>query len=211
MWSKTMVAAAVAIVLTASLFAEDGQRDGEGPEAFSMIVGPRMGVSGTVDAPSDFSDRVSSIYPAGSYFPVVTLFGITVEQRILLGRTRSHFAFQEVILVGGLEQGIALPEGALLIGYRDYSGFEIGAGPILHLAGIGVVVAAGFTFSFSGMFIPLDLSVIIPTMNRPASVALTTGFNFQISRREPGPQKSPKAENPEAPPAPAAAPAPSGE
>lgn len=180
-WVVTVVALAISV----PIFAQGTEADGEGPAAFSMIVGPRVGVSGTIAQPEEFSASVAALYPAGSYFPAVSLFGITVEQRILLGRTRSHFAFQEVVLIGGLEQGIALPEGAILIGYRDYSGFEIGAGPILHLAGVGVVAAAGFTFAFNGMFIPVDVSVIIPSMDRPASVALTTGFNFQISRREP--------------------------
>ena len=199
-----VVVALVLFALSAPLFADGTEGEGEGPEAFTMIIGPRVGVSGTIAPPEVFSSTVSTLYPSGTYFPVVTLFGITVEQRILLGNTRSHFAFQEVILVGGLEQGIALPEGALLIGYRDYSGFEIGIGPILHLAGIGVVAAAGFTFSFNGMFVPVDVSVIIPNMDRPASVALTTGFNFQVSRREsevsrksPAAQKAPAA--PESP------------
>jgi len=195
---KKLIVVLVALVLSMSLFAQGGE--GEGPEAFSLMVGPRVGVSGTIVLPDAFSSSVRALYPSGTYFPVVTLFGVTVEQRILLGNTRSHFAFQEVVLVGGLEQGIALPEGALLIGYRDYSGFEIGIGPILHLAGVGVVAAAGFTFSFKGMFVPVDLSVIIPNMGQPASVALTTGFNFQISRRESeasrkfqGTQKAPAA------------------
>jgi hypothetical protein len=177
---RKLIVILAALVLSTPLFADDG----EGPEAFSIIVGPRVGVSGTIAVPEVFSSSVSALYPSGTYFPVLTLFGLTVEQRILLGSTRSHFAFQEVVLVGGLEQGIALPEGAVLIGYRDYSGFEIGIGPILHLAGVGVVAAAGYTFSFKGMFVPVDLSVIIPNAGRPASVALTTGFNFQISRRE---------------------------
>jgi len=178
--SKKLTVTVVALFLAVSVFAEDL----EGPEAFSLIVGPRIGGSYIMDTPENFTSSVHSVYPSGSYFPAVTLFGITVEQRILLGQTKSHFAFQEVVLLGGLEQGIALPEGALLIGYRDYSGFEIGIGPILQLAGIGVVAAAGFTFSFQGMYVPVDVSFIIPNAGRKASIALTTGFNFQISRRQ---------------------------
>ena len=119
------------------------------------------------------------------------------------------------VLIGGLEQGVALPEGALLIGYRDSSGFEFGIGPILHLRGVGVVVAAGYTISFRGMYDPVDLSVIIPSADRPASIAITTGFNFQVSRREAEvpldskkdqgaqkPQKSPEPQRAEEPPVP---------
>jgi hypothetical protein len=165
-----------------------------------------------LDTPENFTAGVHSLYPSGNYFPAVTLFGITVEQRILLGQTKSHFAFQEIVLIGGLEQGIALPEGAFLIGYRDYSGLEFGIGPILHVGGVGVVAAVGWTFSYRGAYIPVDISFIIPNADRKASIAITTGFNFQISRREAqepqktqGTQKPQKTQEPqgsEQPPAP---------
>ncbi len=184
---KFIVMACVLVLLSVSALADDL----EGPEAFSLIFGPRLGVSGFWP-PDGFKAAVSSLYP-GDFVPVVSLFGISVEQRLLLGQTKSHFAFQEVVLVGGLEQGIALPEGAFLIGYRDYSGFEFGAGPILHLGGVGVVVAIGYTFSFRGMYVPFDLSLVIPNNEQPASIAFTTGFNFQISRREP--ERSPGSQD----------------
>jgi len=193
MLSKKLLCMAVALVLLSVwAFAEEP----EGPEAFSLVFGPRLGFSGFWP-PEKFTSGVKSLYK-GDYFPVVSLFGITVEQRLLLGQTKSHFAFQEIVLVGGLEQGIALPEGAFLIGYRDYSGFEFGAGPILHLGGIGVVVAIGYTFSFRGMYVPIDFSFIIPNKEQPASIGFTTGFNFQISRREAQePQKTQGAQKPQ--------------
>jgi hypothetical protein len=198
----TVIVVVVALVLlSSSAFAEEPE---EGPQAFSLIFGPRLGFSGFWP-PDGFKSSVNSLYP-GDFVPVVSLFGITVEQRILLGQTRSHFAFQEIVLVGGLEQGIALPEGAFLIGYRDNSGFEVGAGPILHLGGVGVVVAIGYTISFRGMYVPVDLSLIIPNTGRPASIGFTTGFNFQISRSEreepqksQGFQKSPQPQDPNQP------------
>jgi len=191
MTSKKLSVMIVALVLSVWAFAEEP----EGPEAFSLVFGPRLGFSGFWP-PEKFTSSVSSLY-SGDYVPVVSLFGITLEQRLLLGQTKSHFAFQEVVLVGGLEQGIALPEGAFLIGYRDYSGFEFGAGPILHLGGVGVVVAIGYTLSFKGMFVPIDLSFIIPNNAQPASIGFTTGFNFQISRREA--QESQKSQGSEKP------------
>jgi hypothetical protein len=193
---KMLMVIMAALVLTATAFADDQ----EGPEAFTLIAGPRIGASYVWQTPEDFTSSVHSLYPNGTYYPILTLFGITVEQRILLGQTKSHFAFQEVVLVGGLEQGVALPEGAFLIGYRDYSGFEFGIGPILHLRGVGVVAAAGYTLSFRGMYVPMDLSVIIPGVNRPASFAFTTGFNFQINRREA--HQAPSTQKPEKSPLP---------
>jgi len=188
---KKFAAIVIALVLSMSAFAEET----EGPQAFTLVFGPRLGFSGFWP-PDGFSSSVNSLY-SGDYTPVVSLFGITVEERILLGQTKSHFAFQEILLVGGLEQGIALPEGGLLIGYRDYSGFEFGAGPILHLGGVGVVAAIGFTFNFKGMYVPMDLSFIIPSGKRPASIGFTSGFNFVISRSEP--DTSLKTQSPQKP------------
>jgi len=178
---RKLTALVIVLVLSTSAFAQAAED--EGPAAFSFVFGPRIGGSYIVDTPRNFSSSINQLYP-GSFFPALTLFGVTLEERILLGQTRSHFAFQEVVLVGGLEQGIALPEGAVLIGYRDYSGFECGIGPILHVGGISVLVAAGWTFSFRGAYVPVDISLVIPNTERPASISLTTGFNFQVSRRE---------------------------
>jgi hypothetical protein len=177
---RKLIAIVVALAASVSVFADDS----ESPPAFSLVFGPRIGGSFVLDTPENFTAGVNLLYPGGSYFPALTLFGVTLEERILLGETKSHFAFQEVLLIGGLEQGIALPEGAVLIGYRDYSGFEFGIGPILHVGGISVVAALGWTFSYQGAYVPVDFSFIIPNEIRPASISITTGFNFQVSRRE---------------------------
>jgi len=180
---KTVTTCVLFAVLASAMYAAESQ----GPAGFFMVLGPRIGGSYVMDTPESFTSSVRALYPTGSYFPAFTLFGVMIEQRILLGQTRSHFAFQEEILVGGLEQGIALPEAAVLIGYRDFQGFEFGTGPIVSLAGVSVIVAIGWTFSYRGVFVPVDLSFIIPSATRPAAIGLTTGFNFQISGVEESP------------------------
>jgi len=109
-----------------------------------------------------------------------------MEQRILLGETKSHFVFQEVFSAAGLEQSILIPSFSLLIGYRDFSGFELGAGPCVSVSGVGVVVAIGWTFSFKGVYVPLDVNWVLPSRNDNSmdTVSLTTGFNFQVRRAE---------------------------
>jgi len=173
--------ALIFLMLSPGLFSEDLDQ----PSAFLVVLGPRVGGSYLFETPENFTARVREIYPTGTYFPAVTLFGITLEQRILLGQTKSHFAFQELVILGGLEQGIVLPEAAFLIGYRGYSGFEFGIGPIVNLSGFGVVAAVGWTFSYNGVYVPVDISFIIPNSNMPATIGLTTGFNFTVSKSEP--------------------------
>jgi hypothetical protein len=151
----------------------------EEPDGFSLILGPRVGAMYLITTPAEFTEKVNQTFE-GSYFPVVSLFGLILEQRILLGETNSHFAFQEMVLVGGLEQSIALLSGVLLIGYRAASGFEFGIGPSLSISGIGVIIAVGWTFSYSGVNVPIDLGVTLPNASRPMSISLTTGFNFKL-------------------------------
>ncbi len=165
------------------------QQDQEEPEGFVFILGPRMGVSWTITSPEQFSSSVKSGLPfgtTGNYFPVNSVFAVTTEQRILLGETKSHFAFQEVLSIGGLEQSLFLPGLSLLIGYRDFTGFEIGAGPTLSLSGVGVVVAIGWTFNFKGVYVPIDINWVLPNPNSNSlgTVGMTTGFNFKFAREE---------------------------
>jgi hypothetical protein len=168
------------LLLSVALASAFSDEEREQPPDFQMIIGPRVGVSYVATDPESFTETVELIYwnEGRGYVPVTSLFGIIAEQRILLGETASHFAFQEVVLVSGLEQSIALPSASLLIGYRDASGFEIGFGPNVTLSGIGVVVAIGYTIDYRGVYVPIDLSCVIPSRERPAQFAFTTGFNF---------------------------------
>ncbi len=145
--------------------------------SFKSVFGPRIGVSYYFTSSEDFTSMVNETYE-GEYNPIYTLFGAILEQRILLGETQRHFAIQEMVLVGGLEQSITIPIAALMIGFRGGSGIELGVGPIASLTGIGVICAVGWTFSYKGAFVPVDLHVVIPNQRRPAVLGITTGFNF---------------------------------
>lgn len=158
------------------------------PAGFELIIGPRVGANYVLTTPADFNARVSAFYGGGGYFPAMSVFGAVVEQRILLGESRSHFAFQEVLAVTGLEQGLSIPSLVLLMGFRASSGLELGLGPRLTPTGVGVAVAVGWTFAYRGVFVPVDLSFVLPSGDQPSVLALTTGFNFVIasSRRAAG-------------------------
>lgn len=152
--------------------------------SFQIIVGPRIGVNYLNYDVEDFSEKVSEFYSGDDvYYPVTSLFGFICEQRVVLGDTSSHFAFQEIVMLSGIEQSLLLPSASFLIGFRGSSGLEFGTGATFGLTGIGVIIAAGWTFSFSGVYIPVDLSFIIPSSKRPFSIALTTGFNFIVKSK----------------------------
>lgn len=118
---KKVTVLAVALVLSVSAFADDA----EGPEAFSLVLGPRIGSSYIMTPPADFTSRVNALYSTGSYFPVVTLFGFNIEQRILLGNTKSHFAFQEIILIGGWSKASRCPRPPFWSGTGIFPGSSL--------------------------------------------------------------------------------------
>jgi len=171
-------------VLVASLTtAQEGDRS----RRLEFTFGPRVGVSYVLADFQTFNDEVQDIFPDPSrrYIPIFTQFGLNLEQRIRLGNTQSHFAFQEVLLLGGLDQGIFLPSLTALVGFRSRAGLEFGLGPNLSLKrdagefGVGLAVAfsAGWTFSFSNVFVPVDLA-FVPNPNG-SRLSLLTGFNFE--------------------------------
>lgn len=151
------------------------------PAAYDLIVGPRLGITYIFTSAKEFTEAINERRDKeGNYVPLMSVFGVAAEQRLLLGETTSHFAAQELLLLSGMEQSLALPSGSLLMGYRDARGAEVGFGPTLSSTGIGVVIAAGWTFTYRGVYIPVDLSFVLPNKQRPANIALTTGFNFVI-------------------------------
>jgi hypothetical protein len=157
------------------------------PRRLEFTFGPRVGVSYVMANAQDFNEEVQEIFPDASreYIPVFTQFGLNLEQRIRLGNTNSHFAFQEVLLLGGIDQGIFLPSLSMLVGFRSRAGLEFGLGPNVSLkrdageVGVGLAVAfsAGWTFTFSNVFVPVDLAFVpSPGASR---LSLLTGFNFE--------------------------------
>ncbi len=180
---KNLAMLTLTLLLSTAATAYTEPEDAEEP--LYAVFGPRVGVSWRFTSVSEFSEDV------GTYFPIYSLFGACVELRIPLGETKSHFVVQEVLLVGGIDQSIALPSGAVLVGYRGASGFELGVGPILsfdqggfiYYLGFsfspGVVVAAGYTFSLGGIFVPIDVSWTVPNQRTWGGISVTTGFSFR--------------------------------
>jgi hypothetical protein len=118
----------------------------------------------------------------------MTQFGVNLEQRLRLGSAASHFAFQEVLVVTGIDQGVFLPSGSLLLGFRSHRGLEFGLGPNLvatydrdaaeiELA-VSVVYAVGWTIPVYNVFIPIDLAVIPTASDGFPRLSLVSGFPF---------------------------------
>jgi hypothetical protein len=147
-----------------------------------MVFGPRVGFTYIFIDAEAYTDEIHEIpiFDGESYVPFMSQFGISFEQRIRLGTTKSHFAFQEVVVVGGIDQSVAIPTIALLLGYRSEIGLEFGLGPKWSLSGFSVVYAAGWTFNYQEVYVPVDIVFVPDIASGHHSVSLYTGFNFNL-------------------------------
>lgn len=166
------------------IFAQNEER------RFQAYLGPRIGVTYVASDPEEFNEQLQKMYPNDDrkYIPFFTQFGINLEQRVRLGSTKSHFAIQEILVVGGIDQGIFIPSFSFLIGFRSHTGFEFGLGPnfILKWAqdelelATSVLYAIGWTFSFHTAYIPINLAVIPTPADGHPRFSLVSGFNFKL-------------------------------
>ncbi|MBT3275692.1 MAG: hypothetical protein HN368_21235 [Spirochaetales bacterium] len=160
-------------------------------DRLTTIIGPRVGATYIFADWTEFNAQLQQVFPdpGRSYNPIITQFGINLEQRILLGSSKSHFVLQEILVLGGLDQNFILPSLSTLIGFRSYSGLEFGLGPNFSLGSSGgklrlsmsVVYAIGWTFAFNGVFVPVNFAVIPTPKDTHVRLSLMSGFNFETN------------------------------
>lgn len=102
---------------------------------------------------------------------------LKVERGIEVSRTISQFGWQfekqfygkhegptmiteAVVLLGGLDQGVALPSLSWLVGIRGRDGTEAGIGPNVTPVGVALALAAGKTFRAGILNIPVNVAVV---------------------------------------------------
>jgi hypothetical protein len=151
-------------------------------DRFDFVFGPRVGFSYVTMDADEFTRDLQKVpmFNRDSYFPFTSQFGVSLEQRVLLGTTKSHFVFEEVLLLGGVDQSIAIPTAAILLGYRSEFGLELGLGPVWSLSGLSVVYSVGWTFVFSDVYIPINIAFVPDFTYGHHNFNLFTGFNFNV-------------------------------
>lgn len=82
-----------------------------------------------------------------------------------------------VALLGGLDQGVAIPSLSWLVGLRTKEGAEFGVGPNVTPAGAALVVSAGVTFRAGVLNIPMNFA-LVPT-KAGTRVTVLTGFTMR--------------------------------
>jgi len=133
------------------------------------LTGPRLGLTYFTNGKVDFG-----AYDAPKS-PVMTQFGWQFETRYFTLKNGTQGLIEFVGLIGGMDQGLFLPSGNVLIGIRDAKGFELGFGPSLSVGGASFVIAAGMSFRTENVYIPVNLAVTASPKN--PRVSLLVGFN----------------------------------
>ena len=136
------------------------------------LSGPRFGLTllsqGVVDELAKRDIEVG---------PHISQFGWQFERQFFTKGGPVTMVTEWVALVGGLEQGVALPSLSWMVGVRTRDGAEFGIGPNITPAGTALVFATGMTFRAGAVNIPLNVAVVPSKVG--ARVSLLTGFSLR--------------------------------
>ena len=102
------------------------------------LSGPRFGFTSLSDGVVEqLHERSIDIRPA------ITQFGWQFEKEFYNKEGGLAAVNEWVVLLGGLEQGVAIPSVSWLVGLRTSGGAEFGIGPNVTPAGVALAFAAG--------------------------------------------------------------------
>jgi hypothetical protein len=110
----------------------------------------------------------------------ITQFGWQFERQFYSKAGGIAAVNEFVVLLGGLEQGHALPSASWMVGLRSPSGVEFGIGPNITPAGVALALAGGVTFRSGSLNVPVTFAVV--PSKEGMRVSMLTGFNFRGRR-----------------------------
>ena len=109
--------------------------------------------------------------------PTITQFGWQFERQFYSKQSGVAAVNEWVVLLGGLDQGVALPSVSWLVGLRTRDGTEFGVGPNVTPAGVALALAAGVTLRAGALNVPLNVAVVPSKVG--TRVSFLTGFNMR--------------------------------
>lgn len=136
------------------------------------LSGPRFGVTLLSDtAVRELSSRNIDL---GSH---ITQFGWQAEKQFFTKDSGVSMVTEWIGLIGGLEQGLAIPSLSWMVGLRTKEGAEFGIGPNLSPAGTALVLAAGVTLRSGTVNVPVNIAVVPSRIG--TRVTLLSGFSLR--------------------------------
>ena len=134
-------------------------------------TGPRFGVTWLGGS---LTDTIKSRYNQ-DVAQVITQFGWQYERQFASLEGGPVALNEWVLLVGGLDQGTAIPSLTWLVGIRTPGEMEFGVGPNITPAGFALAMSFGQTFKAGALRIPVNVAFVPSRFGMRAS--LLTGFN----------------------------------
>jgi hypothetical protein len=159
------------VAYAAPLHAQSGTQAPPAPKTLTLS-GPRFGV--TMLSDGIVQKLASEDIDVGS---TISQFGWQFEKQFYTKAGGVTALNEWVALLGGLDQGVAIPSVSWLVGLRTKEGAEFGVGPNVTPAGAALVVSAGVTFRAGVLNVPMNFAVV-PT-RAGTRVTVLTGFTMR--------------------------------
>ena len=109
--------------------------------------------------------------------PNISQFGWQFEKQFYTRESGVAAVSEWVVLLGGLDQGVALPSVSWLVGLRTREGAEFGIGPNITPAGVALALAAGVTFRSGNLNVPMNVAVV--PSKAGTRISVLTGFSMR--------------------------------
>jgi hypothetical protein len=162
-----------ALPTVSSAFATTQPASGVPPYAKTLsLAGPRFGITMLTD------DTIQKLHEHDiDVRSTISQFGWQFEHEFYSKQEGPTVLNEWVVLLGGLDQGVAIPSLNWLVGLRTKEGTEFGIGPNLSPAGVALAVAAGVTIRAGVINVPVTLAAVPSKYGTRVSVL--TGFTLR--------------------------------
>jgi hypothetical protein len=107
----------------------------------------------------------------------ISQFGWQFERQFFTTASGPTVLNEWVVLLGGLDQGVALPSVNWLVGLRSREGAEFGIGPNITPVGVALALAAGVSFRAGALTIPMNFAVV--PSKAGVRVSMLSGFTIR--------------------------------
>jgi len=143
------------------------------PADVIALSGPRVGFTVLSQGSVDTLKKDNQITVA----PLISQFGWQFEKQFYSTQSGPTAVTECVVLLGGLDQGVAIPSLNWLVGLRTKEGTEFGIGPNITPAGVALAIAAGVTIRAGVINVPVTLAAVPSKYGTRVSVL--TGFTLR--------------------------------
>lgn len=119
------------------------------------LAGPRFGVT-------MLNDRmIEKLHERNiDVSSTISQFGWQFEREFYSKQNGPTILNEWVVLLGGLDQGVAIPSVSWLVGMRTKEGAEFGIGPNVTPGGVALALAAGVTFRAGVVNVPMTFAMV---------------------------------------------------